>query len=155
MAITILYVIVATNIFAKPNWKRRGRGEKGEPYAIFTILKHSDGEINRGDWWREKQTISRVAQDKGGEVNTGSRYRVGDREDANTPLPSCNPATALGSSVELMLCGTLYRWLLFCFSVRTIFLEKSCPCSWDSQYPTGGRWRKSHNSLKFYISYFF
>lgn len=46
MAITILYVIVAISIL--PNQTEEEEDEEEEDlYAIFSILKHSGGEINR------------------------------------------------------------------------------------------------------------
>lgn len=46
MAITILYVTVAISIL--PNQTEEEEDEEEEdPYAIFSILKHSGGGINR------------------------------------------------------------------------------------------------------------
>lgn len=46
MAVTIRYVIVAISIL--PNQTEEEEDEEEEdPSAIFNILKHSDGEINR------------------------------------------------------------------------------------------------------------
>lgn len=46
MAITILYVIVTISILSNQTEEEEVEEEE-DPYAIFNILKHSGGEIDR------------------------------------------------------------------------------------------------------------